>query len=391
MPTSVENQRATLFEIFFDLVFVFALTRIIAFMGHPPSFISMGRGALLLLLLWFSWASYTWLSNQARADVGLIRGGTLLAMAALFVAALVIPAAWRTPAGTMAAPLILVGAYIALRAVQIVLYYQVTAHDPRVRFGLRLIAIPIVLAWIPLVLGAVAGGETQTLLWAVSLAVDIGGQRTMLAATGGWRLRSPGHFSERHNLALIIALGESLISVGTGAGTVVTRAPVLVAALLAFVATVCLWRTYFEYVGPAVARTLDQAAARQRDRIAADGYGLAYLLLIVGIIYLALGVEQVVSDLAEERSGRFAGEPLGWPATIALYGGVALYLAGRPLFLWIAVRSAPRAQLAAIGAALVLLPVGRHLSALAALGLVTALLLVVAGHERSTRRPESRR
>ncbi|MGI5150562.1 low temperature requirement protein A [Plantactinospora sp. CA-294935] len=253
---------------------------------------------------------------------------------------------------------------------------------------MRVLAIPIVLAWIPLVLGALYGGTAQTLLWAASLLVDIGGQRLTLAAVGGWQLRNPGHFSERHNLALIIALGESLISVGTGAGTAVTHPPVLAAALLALLATVCLWRLYFENVGPAAARVLAGAPPPQRDRIAADGYGLTYLLMIAGIIYLALGIEQVVAHLAEDRSGRFAGEPLDWPSLIALYGGAALYLAGRPLFLRVAVRSAPRAQLGAVGAALLLLPAGRHLPALAALGLIVALLLVVAGYERAIWRAE---
>ncbi|MEN3613499.1 low temperature requirement protein A [Plantactinospora sp. ZYX-F-223] len=386
-PTSAGTDRASPFELFFDLVFVFALTQIIAFMGHPPSFTSMARGAVLLLLLWFSWGAYIWLSNQARADVGLIRAGTLLAMAALFVAALVIPDAWRTEAGSMRAPLILVMAYVTLRAVHLGLYYRVAAHDPAVRTGLRVLAIPIVLAWIPLVLGALYGGTAQTLLWAVSLLVDIGGQRLSLAAFGGWQLRNPVHFSERHNLALIIALGESLISVGTGAGTAVTHPPVLAAALLALLATVCLWRLYFENVGPAAARALAGAPPPERDRIAADGYGLAYLLMITGIIYSALGIEQVVATLAEDRSGGFAGEPLDWPSVIALYGGAAIYLAGRPPFLWVAVRSAPRAQLGAVGVALLLLPAGRHLPALAAFGLIVALLVVVTGYERAFWRP----
>ncbi|AVT28584.1 low temperature requirement protein A [Plantactinospora sp. BC1] len=387
VPASAGIDRASPFELFFDLVFVFALTQIIAFMGHPPSFTSLARGLLLLLLLWFSWGAYIWLSNQARSDVGLIQAGTLLAMAALFVAALVIPEAWRTEAGSMRAPLILVVAYVTLRAVQLALYYRVAAHDPAVRTGLRVLAIPIVLAWIPLVLGALYGGSVQTLLWAVSLLVDIGGQRLALAAFGGWQLRNPGHFSERHNLALIIALGESLISIGTGAGKAVTHPPVLAAALLGLLSTVCLWRLYFENVGPAAARALAGAPAPQRDRIAADGYGLAYLLMITGIIYLALGIEQVVADLAENRSGGFAGAPLDWPSVVALHGGAALYLAGRPLFLWVALRSAPRAQFGAVGAALLLLPAGAHLPALAAFGLVVALLVVATGYERVRWRP----
>ncbi|MFC6023294.1 low temperature requirement protein A [Plantactinospora solaniradicis] len=378
-----QTHRATPFEIFFDLVFIFALTRIIAFMGQPPTFSMMVRGLLLLVLLWFSWAAYTWLGNQARADVGLVRSGTLLAMAATFVAALVIPDAWRTGEGVTDAPLTLVLAYIVLRGVQLSLFYYSAVEDRALRARLRLFAIPITLAWIPLVLGALLGGDTQTLLWAVAFLVDIGGQRAAYTVGGGWRLRSPSHFAERHGLVLIIALGESLISVGTGAGTAVTRGPVLVAALLGLTTTVCLWWLYFEHLGPVVARALSRASGDRRDRIASDSYGLAYLLLIAGIIYLALGVEQVVAHVAHDQPRHFAGEPLSWTSTIALYGGAVLYLAGRPLILWFAVRSAPPpTQLAAVGVALLLLPVGRVLPALAALGLITALLVTLVCYER---------
>ncbi|MEE6261776.1 low temperature requirement protein A [Plantactinospora sonchi] len=387
VPTSAETHRVTPFEIFIDLVFVFALTRIIDFMGHPPTFRSMGQGLVLLVLIWFSWAAYTWLANQVRADVGVIRAGTLLAMAALFVAALVIPDAWRAAHTGMTAPLILVGAYVALRLVHFLLYYLVVAHDPRVRAGLRLIAIPIVLAWIPLVLGAVYGGTAQTLLWVASSLIDIGGQRTAFAVAGGWQLRSPNHFSERNALALIIAFGESLISVGTGAGTAVTRAPVLFAALLGLTVTVCLWWLYFDRIGPAAARALAEATGARRDRIASDAYSLAYLLLVSGIIYLALGIEQVVEHLAHGRPDSFGGESLDWASATALFGGAALYLSGRLLFGWFSVRSAPPTQLVVVVVILLLLPVGRMLPALAALALVATVLVGTVGFERLTRPP----
>ncbi|MEO3818940.1 low temperature requirement protein A [Plantactinospora sp. B24E8] len=388
VPTRAETHRATPFEIFFDLVFVFALTRIIDFMGHPPTFWSMGQGLLLLVLIWFSWAAYTWLGNQVRADVGVIRAGTLLAMAALFVAALVMPDAWRSDHVGMAAPLILVGAYVALRLVHFLLYYRVAVDDPRVRARLRWIAVPIVLAWIPLVLGAVYGGTAQTLLWLLSLLIDIGGQRIALAIAGGWQLRSPNHFSERHGLALIIALGLSLISVGAGAGTAAARAPVLFAALLGLTVTVCLWSLCFDRVGPAAARALAGATGSRRVQIASDAYSLAYLLLVSGIIYLALGIGQVVEHLAHKQPDSSGGEPLSWASTTALFGGVALHLTGRLLSVWFSVRSAPPAQLGTVVVTLLLLPVGRMLPALAALGLVVAVLVVAVGFERLTHRSE---
>ncbi|WP_255540388.1 low temperature requirement protein A [Micromonospora sp. 4G55] len=165
---------ATTFEIFFDLVFVFALTRIIAFMGQPPSPQSMARGLLLLVLLWFSWSSYAWLGNQTRADVGVVRAGVLAAMAASFVAALVMPQAW-SPGPGPGGPLLLALAYVVLRAVHLALYYWAAAATPGLRARIRVFAAASAAGWLPLVLGALLGGTAQSALWALAFAVEVGG------------------------------------------------------------------------------------------------------------------------------------------------------------------------------------------------------------------------
>ncbi|KAB1935997.1 low temperature requirement protein A [Micromonospora sp. ALFpr18c] len=112
-PVPVGDQhRTTMFEIFFDLVFVFALTRVITFMAQPPTALTLAQGLILLLLLIYSWGPYLWLGNLVRADVGPARAATLLAMAAIFVAALVLPDAWRQGPGLFDAPLTLALAYL---------------------------------------------------------------------------------------------------------------------------------------------------------------------------------------------------------------------------------------------------------------------------------------
>src|ERR1700750_1331365 len=93
-PTE-ESHRVTPFEIFFDLVFVFALIQVTAFMARPPTLLLLVQGLVVVLLLWFSFSAYSWVGNQVRLDVGLVRAGMFVAMAAIFVAALVIPYAWR--------------------------------------------------------------------------------------------------------------------------------------------------------------------------------------------------------------------------------------------------------------------------------------------------------
>ncbi len=381
-----ETHRATRFEIFFDLVFVFALTRITAFMAQALTPATLAQGLLLLLWFWYAWTCYTWLGNRARADVGLIRAGTTLAMAAIFVAALVLPDAWRHGRGTGDAPLILAVAYLAVRALHLALYLYAAADDAPARRQVLRFAIPTTLAWAPLILGAVLGGAAQTVLWIVAFVIDYGGGR-ITASFSQWEIRSPSHFAERHGLVLIIALGESLASVGAGAGSAVTRGSVMVAALLGFATAVCLWWLYFQNAAPAAARQLARAPGntRRRQRLASDAYTLAHLPLIAGVIYLALGIQEVLAQAAHARPGHVAGARLNWTSTLALYGGAVTYLIGRYLFLRLTVRSISPGQLVAIVTTVLLLPAGRYLPALIAFGLLTAVLTGLACYERLSR------
>ncbi len=375
-----ETHRATSFEVFFDLVFIFSLTRIIAFMGHPPTPLRMLQGLILLLLLWMAWTTYTWLGNQARADLGLVPAGTVAAMAALFIAALVIPDSFRHTDGGVDAPLALAVAYVVLRVLDIALYFHIAADDRQMRLTLLIFSATATLACTPLLIGAVLNGIEQTVLWAAAFAIDFGGG--FLASTfSGWRLRSPSHFTERHGLVLIISLGESLVSAGAGAGAAVTHGYVLLAAMFGFVTAVCLWWLYFKNSAAAAGEALGLMPTDERGREASNAYSLAHFLLIAGIIYTALGIEQALSDLAQDLP-RDSRQPwLDWMSVVALYGGVTLYLAGRALFLHFTVHSVPRGQTVAIAVSLALLPVGHSVPALAAIGIQTAFLVALVSYE----------
>ncbi|MEV6368710.1 low temperature requirement protein A [Micromonospora musae] len=378
--TTEATHRTTNFEIFFDLVFVFALTRIVEFMAQTPTAVTMLRGLILILLLWFSWSSYVWLGNEARADVGLIRTGTLAAMAALFVAALAIPDAWQEePDPLLPAPLLLAFAYLVVRVLHLALYLYVSRSAQLTR-TLRLSAIPLALGWIPLVVGALLGGTAQTALWAVAFLIDVGGGR-IASRYSPWELRSVSHFTERHRLVIIIAIGESLISIGLGAGAELATWWVLLAALLGFVVTVCLWRLYFDRFASAVEHVMATVPRARRGTIAGDVFSLAHLPMIAGIMYVALGIEQVLAMLIHEGAG-VGRHTLGLSGVVALYGGGALYLVGRALCVRL---TAGRAALPAIVGALALLLLiapARVLPALSALALLVVALLVQCAAER---------
>ena len=380
VPTE-ETHRATPFEVFFDLVFVFAFIRVATFMAQQPTPLALAQGLVLLLLLWWPFTNYAWLANQVRADVGLVRAGTAVVMAAMFVAALVLPNAWRRDTQSLAAPLTLALAYIVIRAVFLALVWHIGGGSLRLRASLRFRVVPVSMGWTALLLGAVLGGATQTLLWATGFLVDcIGGLLVALFA-GRAALPSASHFAERHGLVLIIALGESLISVGVGAGPMITRWPILTAALLALTTAMALWWLYFENAAAPAEQVLARIPGPDRTRTGGIAYSLTHFLLIAGVIYLALGIEQVVTHLAHHPQHTL-GTQLDWTMTIALFGGTALYLIGRGLFLRLTVRHTPPARLIAVGAILVLLPIGRILPALGALAVLTAALVVLVCYER---------
>ena len=380
--TTAERHRTTSFEIFFDLVFVFALTRIVEFMEDEPSAVTLTRGLLLFLLLWFSWSSYAWLGNQVRADVGLVRTGTLAAMAAMFVAALAIPGAWRG-SGPVPTALVLAASYMAVRTLHLALFLAVS-RDRQLTRTLRLTAIPVVLGWIPLVTGALVGGATQTVLWTVAFAVDVGGAR-IASGFGPWPLRSVSHFTERHRLVLIIAVGESLISIGIGAGAELRGWLVLLAALLGFAAAASLWRLYFDRFASVIERSLEGASAARRATIASDAYSLAHFPMVAGIMYVAFGIEQVLATLIHEPDAH--QRPLGLPGTVALYAGGALYLVGRALCLRLATMHATLAPLAGAAVLLLLIAPARLLPAVVALALLVLALVAQLAVEWRWPRP----
>ena len=375
---TAESHRVTSFEIFFDLVFVFAITRVVSFMARSLTATTLAQGLILLLLLWWSWAAYVWLGNQVRADQGVVRAGMLVVMAALFIAALVMPDAWSRRTGTMDAPLILTAAFIVVRLVYFALYLT-AAEDSRLRVQLLADAIPQTFSLAPLIAGAVLAGAWQTALWAVAFAIDFGGG-WIASRVGGWQVRNPGHFAERHRMVVIIVLGESLISAGAGAGDSVSGTMVLVAAAVGFAAVVSLWLLYFEHVAAAAEDTLEHAPPPRRARIARDAYTMVHFLLIAGVLYLALGAREVLTAVTDSSASKL-GAPLTWPASTALYAGTAGYLAGRAAFARLTVRQVPPAQMAAAAALLVLLPVAPHLPALAALTVVSVTLVALTAFE----------
>jgi low temperature requirement protein LtrA len=370
-PTG-EDHRPTTFELFFDLVYVFAATQVTGYMAHEHSGHGVVQGLLLLALLWWTWSAYAWLGNQARADEGLVRAGMAVAMAAIFVVDLTIPEAWQDAPGGLNGPLVLVGAYLLVRCVHLLLYAVAATGDRELRHQLAITSGPLLASAALLVPGVLLGGSTQTLLFAGALLVDWVGV-WLISRHGNWRLYSPAHWTERHGLFIILALGESVVAIGVGAAQQPISGPLLLAAVLGVAAAVGLWWLYFDVASLAAEHRLVEAHGQARVRLAVEAYTFGHFPIVAGIVLAALGMEGVLAHADESK-------PLGAFYAAALFGGVALYLAGYLLFKrrMHGALSLPRLValcvfLAVLPAAVVLPP----LVGLAGLVLILAALIVV--------------
>ena len=379
---SDETHRVTTFELLFDLVFVFAFTQVTWLMAHEYSFLGVLQGLIILALLWWSWASFSWLSNQAPVDEGLMRLGLSTVMVAVFVASLAIPEAFDDLAGGLDGPLVLALAYVAVRILHLSLYAYAAGNDLPLRRQIGKLTIAGTLGSALIVIGAVVGGTPQLWLWLAGMAVDTG--ITFLTSRhGNWRVHSAAHWTERYGLVVILALGESIVAIGVGASQEPVSVPVLVGAAAGICLSIALWWLYFDVTAPAAEHRFAALRGGARASAAVEAYTYLHLPLVAGIILTALGVEQALAHV-EEAQG------LGTVAAAALFGGPALFLLSVAVFWrrvgggWNWWRVGTAALLAALAVP------GAALGSLAALILATAVVGALAAVE-TVRYAEMRR
>jgi len=194
------QQRVTPFELFFDLVFVFAFTQVTTVLSDNPTWSGVGHALLILGALWWAWASYAWLTNTFDAGLGAVSATMLVAMAAMFVAALAVPDAFGSHG-------VLFGvAFVMVTVMELTLYGLSARRDPDLLAAiLRLAPSALVGAALIVAAGFVDGGLKPT-LWLAALIVAY--FVPLVFETHGWR-GQPAHFVERHGLIVIIAIGES--------------------------------------------------------------------------------------------------------------------------------------------------------------------------------------
>jgi low temperature requirement protein LtrA len=358
------EQRVTPLELFFDLVFVFALTQVTGFLADHLSWVGMIKGAALLAVLWWAWGGYAWLTNAVPAEEVIpARLVILTAMAAMLVASLAVPDAFGTYG-------VLFGlSYFVVRLLQVLLYALATGGTPETRRAILRLSTGFLLAPALLVVAGFLDGFAQGLLWVFALAIDYG--VAFVGGVSGFRVHA-GHFVERHGLVVIIALGESIVAVGVGVSGLAIGAGVIVAAVLGVALAAGLWWAYFDLVMLAAERRLTRAKGEERARLARDSYSYLHLPIVAGIIFVALGVKQTLAHV---------GDPLGIIPAAALCGGVALYLVGHNAFRLrdVGSVSVPRLVVTVLCCALVFLAV--TVPSLVTLAMLSVLLCALAAFE----------
>jgi low temperature requirement protein LtrA len=385
-PTD-DSHRVTALELLFDLVFVYGLTQVTALMADRDTWSGALEGLIVLALLWFAWTAYAWLGNQAKADEGVLRLALVLAMTADFIVALAIPQAFDEGDGRVGTALLLAVGLIVARAVHFSVYLIAAAEDAALRRQVLLTTGPVG-GWAALlVVGALVDGNARLLLWFLALAIDYGGIFVSSRA-GGWQLNAAGHFAERHGLIIIIAIGESLVAIGVGASDFSLTPWVIVAVLCGVAVSVTLWWSYFDVVAPVAERVLARHQGAERARLARDSYTYLHFPMVVGIVFLALGMKKVVGYVSDSSEHQLSDPLTGMPI-VALYGGVALYLLAHIAFRLRTLRSLNIQRLAVALVLVAAIPLAWRLPAVASLGIVAALMVGLTVYE-STRLAETR-
>jgi low temperature requirement protein LtrA len=359
-----DDDRVSPLELFFDLVFVLALTQCTALMADEPTWTGLAKGVAILAVMWWAWVGYTWLCSVVNPEEGSVRLAMFTAMAGLLVVALAIPGAFGDEA------LVFALAYGIVRAMQVALLALADREDEGLRHSAIGLAVSTAIGVSLLTAAAFADAELQGALWAIAIVLDIGGP--LVIDSSGWRLM-PEHFAERHGLIVIIALGESIVAIGVGAEVVGVTAGVIASAVLGIAVAGALWWLYFDVVALVAARRLQNAKpGKEQNEIARDSFSYLHFAMVAGIVLLALGLKKTLEH---------TDEALKWVPATALLGGTAIYLLAHVAFRWRNIHTLNRQRLAMAIVLPSLIPVAHALPSLASLGGLAALLVGLVAYE----------
>jgi low temperature requirement protein LtrA len=366
------EQRATTLELFYDLVFVFAITQVSHLLLKHLTWEGAGQALLALLVVWWAWNYTTWVTNELDTESTVVRLLLIGLMLASLLMAVAIPRAFGSTS------LLFAGSYVAIQVGRHTFLTFATADAgtlERERAG-RILTW-FVAAGILWIAGAVADGEARTVLWLAALALDYGAP--LVTYWVPWRKRlhmdawqvETSHFAERFQLFIIIALGESIVVTGATTSALDLGAARIAAFAIAFLTTAAMWWLYFTYVARIAERRLE--LSHDRTRLARDGYTYLHVVMVAGIIVSAVGDELVIAHPTEHLHGA---------KLAAVVAGPAIYLFAHALFRLRMSGSISWRRLAGAAGCVAVAAFGSLVSALVVAALVLAVLVAVIAAER---------
>lgn len=376
-----EEAHASNLELFYDLVFVLAVTQVSHLLLDDLTWGGAGRSLLVLLVIWWAWTYTTWVTNMLDPDAIVVRLLVLSLMFASLVMAVAIPDAFGSRG------LLFAGAYVAIQVGRTAFLAFVVAG----RGSPERTPATHILTWFLAscgfwLAGGLASGSSRVTLWLIAIAIDYAAPLVFYRVPGRRRL-SPdswdvetSHFAERFQLFIIIALGESIVVTGATTAELTLDTARFAAFGLAFLSTAAFWWLYFDFVAPIAQRRL--ALARESTRLARDGYTYLHVVIVAGIIVTAVGDEIVIAHPLDR---------LPAPELVALVAGPTIYLLGHTLFRLRMAGSISGKRLAGATACMLVAPVGLIAPALVVAALLVAVLAAVIASEQIAGRRRANR
>jgi low temperature requirement protein LtrA len=365
------SQRVTNIELFFDLVYVFAITQLSHYLiGHATALGALQAG-LLLVMVWLVWIYTTWVTNWLDPRQMAVRLLLVVLMLVSLVMSVSLPRAFEDLG-------LWVGGAYAIQQIGRTVFMVIALRGLPLQANFERILVWCVVSGALAVAGGFAHGQARALLWLAAVSVDLLGGVVGFATpwlgrsrTSDWTIEG-GHLAERCEAFILIALGESIVIIGaTLAGQKTVTAPRLAAFVVAFAASVTLWWLYFDQSAEAAAKKIAQSD--DPGRLGRSAYHLIHPVMVAGIIVSAAADDKVLSDPAAVASTASA-----W----MILGGPALFLAGHAAFKLVVWHFISWPRLAGIAGLALLALASKAIPALALAACATALVAAVAVTDR---------
>jgi low temperature requirement protein LtrA len=365
------EQRVTNTELFFDLVFVFAVTQTTRFLGEHLNWVGALHALILLFALWWAWVYTAWMTNWLHPDARVVRAALLMVMLASLVVSTALPEAFGQRS------LLFAVTYVVMQLGRTCFVVVALRREPALRRNFERIALWLVVSGVCWLAGAVVGGTSlsgtgRDVLWLAAVVVDFAAPVSGFAVPGlgrstttDWNIAGD-HLAERCQLFMIIVLGESILDIGTTLGDDPFTTARITAFVLAFLGTVALWWIYFDRSAEDSSRAI--ASSADPGRLGRSAYTYFHLPMVAGVIVTAVADERVIAEPAGPGSAA---------VTATVLGGPALFLIGHLLFKRAVFGIVSWPRLVAVAVLAALIPVGYLVSPLALGGIVAAVVVGV--------------